>query len=237
MKIDTKKIKELLSSGVTGYRVGKETDVKQQTFDKYKNGKSDIEDMSLKTAMELQKFINKEENEMRYTVVLQNLKNKVGTDIPIGSDQEIIDSTTLSDAFNAISHNLDQYNKGIERVEYLIYYGTKSDKSNTDFWSETNYSVSYLREDNDFEIQKISLAGLEYKGEVIQESEQYKIFFDTFEEFVDDVVYDLENEHGGLKTPQYSALEEIALDLLAKGEIYVAKKAIEKEVLNFNEIE
>lgn len=57
MIINLDEIKKLLASGTTGYRIGIETNVKQQTFDAYKNGK-DIESMSLKTAIELQKYIN-----------------------------------------------------------------------------------------------------------------------------------------------------------------------------------
>lgn len=59
MKIDVEQIKALIESDITGYRIGQETDVKQQTYDRYRKGQSKLEDMALKTAIELQKYINK----------------------------------------------------------------------------------------------------------------------------------------------------------------------------------
>lgn len=59
MIIDVKEIKALLTSDVTGYKIGQETSIGQQTYDRYKSGKSKLSDMRLNTAIELQKFINK----------------------------------------------------------------------------------------------------------------------------------------------------------------------------------
>lgn len=59
MIVDVKEIKELLASDITGYRIGKETNLNQQTYDRYKSGTSKLNDMHLSTAIELQHFINK----------------------------------------------------------------------------------------------------------------------------------------------------------------------------------
>lgn len=62
--IDTDKIKELLSSDLTGYRASKLVDIRQQNYDKYKNGTLALENMTLKVASELMKLIEMEENKM-----------------------------------------------------------------------------------------------------------------------------------------------------------------------------
>lgn len=61
MIIDTKKIKDLLASEMTGYRVAQLTNVKQPMYDRYKNGKTPIKNMTLKTASELMKVIEAQE--------------------------------------------------------------------------------------------------------------------------------------------------------------------------------
>lgn len=62
MRINIDEIKELLASDVTGYHIGQNTAVKQQSYDLYKKGESKIEKMPLQTAIELQKYIdNKKE--------------------------------------------------------------------------------------------------------------------------------------------------------------------------------
>ena len=58
MKINIDEIKELLASDVTGYQIGQNTAVKQQSYDLYKKGKSKLEKMPLQTAIELQKYID-----------------------------------------------------------------------------------------------------------------------------------------------------------------------------------
>lgn len=58
MIINLEEIKELLKSDITGYRISLRTDVKQQTYDKYRKGKSRIEDMTLQTAIDLQNYID-----------------------------------------------------------------------------------------------------------------------------------------------------------------------------------
>ena len=58
MKINIDEIKELLASDVTGYHIGQNTAVKQQSYDLYKIGKSKLEKMPLQTAIELQKYID-----------------------------------------------------------------------------------------------------------------------------------------------------------------------------------
>lgn len=62
--IDTDKIKDLLASDLTGYRVSKLVDIRQQNYDKYKNGTLKIENMTLKVASELMKIVEMEESTM-----------------------------------------------------------------------------------------------------------------------------------------------------------------------------
>ena len=61
MIIDTDKIKDLLASDLTGYRVAQLTNVKQPMYDRYKNGETPIKNMTLKTAKELMKVIEMKE--------------------------------------------------------------------------------------------------------------------------------------------------------------------------------
>ena len=78
MIINLDEIEELLNSDVTGYRIGQETSVKQQNYDRYKKGLSNLEDMPLKTAIELQNFINQEEKGMTKYIVLRDLLDENG---------------------------------------------------------------------------------------------------------------------------------------------------------------
>lgn len=61
MIIDTKKIRKLLNSDMTGYRIAKMTTVKQPMYDRYKNGKTPIKNMTIKVASELMKVIEAQE--------------------------------------------------------------------------------------------------------------------------------------------------------------------------------
>lgn len=65
MIIDTDKIRELLSTKLTGYTVEKMTKgkIKQQMYDRYRKGKSTIDRMPLQTAVELMKLINNREED------------------------------------------------------------------------------------------------------------------------------------------------------------------------------
>ena len=60
MEINLNEIKKLLDSDVTGYRIMKETKLTQQMYDRYKHGKSKVKDMTVRTAIELQKYINRD---------------------------------------------------------------------------------------------------------------------------------------------------------------------------------
>lgn len=62
--IETDKIKDLLASDLTGYRVSKLVDIRQQNYDKYKNGTLKIENMTIKVASQLMKVIEMEGNAM-----------------------------------------------------------------------------------------------------------------------------------------------------------------------------
>lgn len=65
MIIDTKKIKKLLSSDLTGYRASQLVGISQQQYDKYRKKEVSVDAMSLKTAKELTKIIKMEENKMK----------------------------------------------------------------------------------------------------------------------------------------------------------------------------
>ncbi|QXN86275.1 hypothetical protein KV134_08680 [Tetragenococcus halophilus] len=64
MIIDINKIKKLLASDMTSYRVAQLTNVKQPVYYRYQTGQTPVENMTLKTAKELMKLINLEENTM-----------------------------------------------------------------------------------------------------------------------------------------------------------------------------
>lgn len=74
MIIDTDKIKRLLASDLTGYRVSKLTNITQQQYDKYKKGQTNIDKMTLKTAMELTKLSKTKDG---IIMTIRNLKNAI----------------------------------------------------------------------------------------------------------------------------------------------------------------
>lgn len=59
MIIDTDKIQELLNSDVTSYKIAKNAFFSSNLIDGYRKGKLKIENMSLRIAIELMEFINK----------------------------------------------------------------------------------------------------------------------------------------------------------------------------------
>lgn len=69
MIIDINKIKKLLASDLTGYRVSKLVDIRQQNYDKYKNGTLKIENMTLKVASQLMRVIEIEEKNIDENVM------------------------------------------------------------------------------------------------------------------------------------------------------------------------
>ncbi|MDN6257358.1 MAG: hypothetical protein L0J33_05805 [Tetragenococcus halophilus] len=69
MIIDTEKIKDLLASEMTGYRVAQLTNVKQPMYDRYKNGETPIENMTLKVASQLMRVIEIEEKNIDENVM------------------------------------------------------------------------------------------------------------------------------------------------------------------------
>ena len=72
--IDTNRIRTLLRSNLTGYRVSQLVDVRQQMYDRYRKGQSEVENMTLKTAEELMKIIKLEENRMYKLIVKEEGK-------------------------------------------------------------------------------------------------------------------------------------------------------------------
>lgn len=53
-------LEELLNSDVSSYRLGKETGVRSQVIQRYRNGETKLENMTLKTARKLLKLQVKE---------------------------------------------------------------------------------------------------------------------------------------------------------------------------------
>lgn len=72
--IDTNRIRTLLRSNLTGYRVSQLVDVRQQMYDRYRKGQSEVENMTLKIAEELMKIIKLEENRMYKLIVKEEGK-------------------------------------------------------------------------------------------------------------------------------------------------------------------
>lgn len=75
--IDTKKIRKLLNSDLTSYRVAQLTKVKQPVYYRYQKGQTPLENMTLKVASELMKIVEMEENTMDRMEILkfENLMN------------------------------------------------------------------------------------------------------------------------------------------------------------------
>ncbi|KFN90709.1 hypothetical protein TMUPMC115_1783 [Tetragenococcus muriaticus PMC-11-5] len=76
--IDTKKIRKLLNSDLTSYRVAQLTKVKQPVYYRYQKGQTPIENMTLKVASELMKIVEMEENTMDRMEILK-FKNLMNT--------------------------------------------------------------------------------------------------------------------------------------------------------------
>ena len=76
--IDTKKIRKLLNSNLTSYRVAQLTNVKQPVYYRYQKGQTPLENMTLKVASELMKIIEMEENTMDRMEILK-FKNLMNT--------------------------------------------------------------------------------------------------------------------------------------------------------------
>ena len=76
--IDTKKIRKLLNSNLTSYRVAQLTNVKQPVYYRYQKGQTPLENMTLKVASELMKIVEMEENTMDRMEILK-FKNLMNT--------------------------------------------------------------------------------------------------------------------------------------------------------------
>ena len=76
--IDTKKIRKLLNSNLTSYRVAQLTNVKQPVYYRYQKGQTPLENMTLKVASELMKIVEMEKNTMDRMEILK-FKNLMNT--------------------------------------------------------------------------------------------------------------------------------------------------------------
>lgn len=76
--IDTKKIRKLLNSDLTSYRVAQLTNVRQPVYYRYQKGQTPLENMTLKVASELMKIVEMEENTMDRMEILK-FKNLMNT--------------------------------------------------------------------------------------------------------------------------------------------------------------
>lgn len=61
MIIDTNKIQELFNSDVTSYRIAKNSFFSQNLIDGYRKEKLKLDNMTLRVAIEIMNFINKNE--------------------------------------------------------------------------------------------------------------------------------------------------------------------------------
>ena len=55
-KIDLSKIEKLLSSDISAYAIAKETGLTRAVVNRYRTGDTALENMTIKTALKLQKF-------------------------------------------------------------------------------------------------------------------------------------------------------------------------------------
>lgn len=240
MKIDFDEIKELIANGNLADIV-RETKIPRRTLEnyKYKTNKS-FEKME-ETLTALQKYINQEENKMVY-LITGFVKYKNGNE-DIREFYFVEYPETLDEVLDDIDKDIfdvsGRSQGGVTSVEYMIYHAENGKLDDDQYMEElyangTEYYVSY---DNNSMLDEVNIAGLEYQGEEIKEFEDYKVFVNSFEEFVDDIVYDLENDHGIKEVPNYATLEEPALTLLKNGRIQDARERLEHEILEFNDMD
>lgn len=240
MKIDFDEIKELIANGNLADIV-RETKIPRRTLEnyKYKTNKS-FEKME-ETLTALQKYINQEENKMVY-LITGFVKYKNGNE-DIREFDFVEYPETLDEVLDDIDKDIfdvsGRSQGGVTSVEYMIYHAENGKLDDDQYMEElyangTEYYVSY---DDNSMLDEVNIAGLEYQGEEIKEFEDYKVFVNSFEEFVDDIVYDLENDHGIKEVPNYATLEEPALTLLKNGRIQDARERLEHEILEFNDMD
>lgn len=77
MIINTEEIKKLIKKDKNSAALARNTGASRQLIDKYKKGQSEIEGMTLKTAVQLQKYINQEEKKMRIVELEKEELNKL----------------------------------------------------------------------------------------------------------------------------------------------------------------
>lgn len=63
MIIDTRIIEKVLGSELTGYRVRELVNITQPAYDNYKHGRSSVENMPIRTAVEIMKLYHMSVNE------------------------------------------------------------------------------------------------------------------------------------------------------------------------------
>lgn len=147
-------------------------------------------------------------------------------------------TSDLQEALKDIERHLDNISGrsrgGVKEVEYVIYHIEPERKNDDDYMDKTlaqgtDYFIKY---NSNLEVEEIYFDGLMYNGKEIKEFESYKVLgYDSFEEFVDDVAYDLERDYDDIEVPSYEILKEPSLSLLKNGDIYEAREHIAHDIL------
>ena len=133
MIIDTEKIQSLLDSGITGYKISKETGIQETQIGKYRRNELKFENMTIATATKFMKYIRREDMK-KFEIVKNTIEVKKGTEyrqgitqnVELNRDQypEILESfSTLEEAKTALKNytsEVEDYSTYLMITEYFI---------------------------------------------------------------------------------------------------------------------
>ena len=115
MLIDTKLIKDLmLNKNISAYRLEELLGISRTTISNYRNGTSEVDNMSLTNAKIIQNYINMEENKMKKYTVLRDLLDDKGNPM----DSEVVLKT------DDLEKAEQSYEKLIEEIKFYDHEKT-----------------------------------------------------------------------------------------------------------------
>lgn len=118
-KINLQAIKKLIDEDTNSTKLARETGVSRQLIDKYKKGISDFDGMTLKTAIELQKYINEENAKMKLNA---NEVKELGALDQVGNNEKYYEFVNVKQGNKVLSYyNLFDSNLDLTRRVKVDY--------------------------------------------------------------------------------------------------------------------
>lgn len=182
MIIETMKlITKLFDSDITTYRMAKDTGLSQGTLDRYRSGQSDIGNMNLKTAKELEEWAMDTLNQMRMRFIGKNTQGRTVANIEVYGEDPMFKVYNELIAKDVISI-----------VDYDPYQKASAEKAGYDY---SELDERYSEDDENEEVNEIlnSLPDLieEEIYEVIGD-ENGNAYYQTFHIYIDGEEYEVD---------------------------------------------